>query len=182
MLDQNTASPKQEPPSPGLEFKKENALDGVVTSVSETRHTQFLTWQISRIMRRDFYVLTACMFRRSRNAHYHTAIQHCLEDLREEVNLIEHRTANLAMPNLVVHSEADVHIRSHAALELYLIMTDYDRAMFKFQQHVAKEDADAVIGTFTSLYAELKRTLIPPRENEPEHVGRNHASVEKDPD
>lgn len=182
MLDRTITPPKQEPPSSGFVFKKETALEGVVTSVSETRHTQFLTWQISRIMRRDFYVLTSCMFRRSRSLHYHTAIQHCLEDLREEVNLIEHRTANIDMPEIVLHSEADVHIRSHAALELYLIMTDYDRAIFKFQHHVAKEDADAVFGVFTALYAEMKRTLIPPRENDPDNVDRGHASAEKAPD
>ena len=182
MLDQNTIPTTQEPQSSGFVFKKEDALQGVVTSVSETRHTQFLTWQISRIMRRDFYVLTSCMFRRAKSAHYHTAIQHCLEDLRDEVNLIEHRTANIEMPEAVVHSEADVHIRSHAALELYLILTDYDRAMFKFQQHVAKEAAEAVLANFTALYSELKRTVIPPRENEQEHAGREQAPAKKDPD
>lgn len=170
MLDDTAVKPQSESEPFARIMRNEDTLESVVTTVAETRPTQFLTWQISRIMYRDFYVLTSCMFRRAKNGHIRKEIQNYLEDLRDEVDVLEHRAANLDMPPLVVHSYADVHIRSHEALRLYLIMMDYDRALFKTLKHVPKKDGDAVFMAFSGTYSKLKRLLIPARKSQSERA------------
>ena len=166
MLDNPVVNPQAESEPFARTMRNEDTLESVLTTVSETRATEFLTWQISRVMYRDFYVLTSCMFRRSKSGHIRKEIQNYLEDLREEVDVLEHRTANVEMPPLVVHSYADVHIRSHEALRLYLIMMDYDRAFFKTLHHISKKDGDAIFMDFTGVYSKLKRLLIPARKSD----------------
>lgn len=138
-------------------MKQVEALEGVNTKVRQTVMTEFLTWEVSRQMRRDFYLFTAIMYRRKRAFKYHVILKNCLNDLTEKSNALAARfSPDMAMPPPVVHSVLPIEIRSPHAKRLYDAYLSFDKTLYKLKAVMHPDDLDAMCSGFWVAYNDLK--------------------------
>lgn len=118
------------------------------------------TWQISRVFRRDFNLMSFKIFKALAARRMPGRIEHCISELETELTLLEERVANYPSPPVAPTQSISVRLVCPETSQLFDILSAMDRIMVKLLAAHDQEVVDDVCADFFAAYGRLKNALF----------------------
>lgn len=143
--------------SNGLVLKCVGDIEAVRSRTAETLEVRLGSWQICRMVRRDYYLLCSRFHRRWQRAEERDALSMLLCDLEIEADRLEHWAAPFAPPTDLDFTEIDLRVISPEAKAIWNALYKADCAVQRFSAH---EDMKMLVSEnlmpFTLTFSRLK--------------------------
>lgn len=119
-----------------------------------------LTWQCSRVIRRDFYLVTYKMFFSLRNKAGRIAVRHLLAAVQEEAERLRDMTRRYELPAIPSSTDLNLRLVNEEARTLLECLLTADKALSKMKKGEMHEVADENCIPFFAAYARLKKFVL----------------------
>jgi hypothetical protein len=145
----------------GLVLKCVADIESVRSSDATILPVRLGSWQICRLVRRDYYLLCSRFDRRWKKEKERETLSMLLCDLEVEADRLEHFAAPFAKPSDVEHTEINLKIISLEAKAIWDALYKADGAIQRFCAH---EDMRMVVSEnlmpFNLTFSRLKRFAV----------------------
>jgi len=147
--------------SDGLVVKGVEIIKTLRTNYLVCEQHAFMSWQCSRIVRRDFHITTAKMYKYGKSAHgRHHQIEQMLRDVTDEADAIENMARKYEMPSPISAAPIELTIVSEQAHALFAALVTVDRALTKLLHSEMAQVADDNCAAFFRAIDRLKRIVF----------------------
>lgn len=120
-----------------------------------------VTWQCSRLVRRDFYLVCYKMFMAARKHDTKGKIRQALQELREEAEVIENMALRYERNEVAPHAVLNMRVVDDNAQILLDSILTVDRALAKLNTSDMADVAADNCGGYFAAYARLKKLVVP---------------------
>lgn len=144
----------------GLIMKGIDRIEAINTPSEERTQANFRSWQMSRVVRRDFNLLTAKMFVLCLNPSNLQKIRPMLLDVQEEAEALNNMALRYEMPKDLPVTTLPLRIVSDQARRLYEAIAIVDWALAKLLKSEMSEVAVDNCAPFFKAYGRLKNFIF----------------------
>lgn len=156
----------------GLVLKGVDKLERI--NCDATRQEVILrTWQISRIVRRDYSLLAYKLFFAMRKPRSRRQVTDLLYDLVEEADVLESATRHLGLPQADSSTVLNLRIVSGEAQLLLDALVTCDKALVKMNSCEMSDTSEEQLSYVYKALARLKNALLQPAPSAARVFGRN---------
>jgi hypothetical protein len=118
------------------------------------------TWQLSRIVRRDFYLVSYKMFFAMRQKGGKSTVLKRLADVREEAEVLKNMTQHFELPVADTATVLSLRLIDEESRILLEALVTVDKAFAKMKENGMGEVADENCGPYFAAYVRLKNFAI----------------------
>lgn len=164
--EKNTQTRKQDRvlTAQGLTLKGMEKIQRINCDASQ-KDVLLRTWQLSRIVRRDFNLLSYKLFFALRRREVAQRVRRALDDLVEEADVLANMTRKEKLPTPDESTLLNLRIVNADCDRLIDALITADRALAKMKESDMAEVADDNCSRFYIAYARLKNILLAAKPN-----------------
>lgn len=118
------------------------------------------TWQVGRLIRRDFYLLSYKIFFAMRHPGLRNKVKARVEDLLEEASVLESLMRRFELPTPSASTSLDLILVSADCEQVLDALLTMDRSLAKMHACAMVEVADDNCGRMYRAYAQLKALIL----------------------
>ncbi len=144
----------------GKVLKGVDLVEAIYTKYEERTKASCLYWQNARILRRDFNLLTAKMFFKTRNPKLRGKIWEMIRSMQDEAERLTDMARKYEMPTGIVAAPVPVRLISREAKAILEAIATADRAWVKMNRGGMGDEASDCLGPFLSSFGKIKRYVV----------------------
>lgn len=144
----------------GRVMKGVDRIEEITTRYEERVSVPFMTWQCSRLMRRDFNLMTAKMYKISRSPGAMMKVLNKLADIENQARLVNEYAAALKAPVAIIPTDLPLRLVSPEARSLVNALVVFDLALAKLLGAYGAKEADECSTGFFAAYGRLKHFIF----------------------
>lgn len=159
-----------------LVMKGVEKVESLNSRYSIHKSVAITTWQVSRVFRRDFNLMSFKIFKALAARRMPGRIEHCIGELEAELALLEDRVASYPVPAATPTQNISVRLVCPETSQLFDILSAMDVIMVKLLAAHEQEVVDDVCADFFAAYGRLKNALFRAKKVAPTEEGQKPAS------
>lgn len=155
----------------GLVVKNVAKIEQINVRMESRITARFLSWQVSREVRRDFLLLSSKMYKRAANKTFRRQVADLMSELAMQCELLKDETKGFETPVDMPQMEVPLRIVSAEAGLLFRIFNEADLPIATLTYAsvsgvITRERQDELISPFLQAYKDLKVYIIGQQQSE----------------